>query len=167
MKMEALFSAEYPDVTVQGRWCDLYRAVDRDGTLVDAQPSDTRDLAAAEAFFRSAWTVPGVTPGRITTDGLHAYPRAIRNAFGERVMPRITRYVSNDLEQDHRGITQRYRPMCGLKTFARAAYFCRVFDEIRAFLRPQSHRNQPVTLAPRRAIPRDRFAQLMGMITAA
>jgi hypothetical protein len=52
-------------------------------------------------------------------------------------------------------------------TFATTACFCLVFDEIRAFLRPQSHRNQPVTLAQRRAIHQDRFAQLMGMIAAA
>ena len=57
--------------------------------------------------------------------------------------------------------------MCGFKTFATAAGFCLVFDEIRAFLRPQSYHNQPVTLTQRRAIYRDRFAQLMGMIAAA
>jgi putative transposase len=77
------------------------------------------------------------------------------------------RYANNHLEQDHRGIKQRYRTMCGLKTFAAAARFCRVFDEIRAFLRPQSHRNQALALAQHRAIHRERFTDLMGMITAA
>jgi putative transposase len=38
-------------VKVQGRWCDLYRAIDRDGRLIDARLSDTRDLAVTEAFF--------------------------------------------------------------------------------------------------------------------
>jgi transposase-like protein len=135
--------------------------------LVDVRLSDTRDLAAAEAFFRSAWTVTGVTPGRITTDGHDASPRAIRTLVGERGTHRTNRYLNNDLEQDHRGIKQRYRSMGGFKTFATAACFCRVFDEIRAFLRPQSHRNHPVTLAQRRAIHQDRFTQLMGMIAAA
>ena len=41
-----------------------------------------RTWEAAEAFFRSAWMVSGVTPDRITTDGHDAYPRAIRTAFG-------------------------------------------------------------------------------------
>jgi putative transposase len=153
-------------VKVQGRWCYLYRAIDRDGHLVDARLSDTRDLAAAEAFFRSAQTVTGVTPDRITTDGHDAYPRAIHNVFGDQVMHRTNRYLNNHLEQDHRGIKQRYRPMCGLNTFATAARFCRVFDEIRAFLRPQSHRNQSLTLAQRRCIHRERFAQLMGIMAA-
>jgi DDE domain len=82
-------------VKVQGQWYSLYRAIDRDGNLVDARLSDTRDLAAAEAFFRSAWTVTGVTPDRITTDGHDAYPRAIRNVFGERVTHRTNRYLNN------------------------------------------------------------------------
>jgi putative transposase len=70
-------------VRVQGQWQYLYQAIDRDGHLVDVRLSDTRDLAAAEAFFRSAWAVTGVIPDRITTDGHDAYPRAIRSFFGE------------------------------------------------------------------------------------
>jgi transposase-like protein len=82
-------------------------------------------------------------------------------------MHRTNRYLNNDVAQDHRGIKQRYRPMCGFKTFVTAGCFCRVFDEIRAFLRPQSHRNQPLTLAQRRCIHRERFAHLMAIIAAA
>jgi putative transposase len=154
-------------IRIQGHWCYLYRAIDRDGQLIDARLSDTRDLAAAEAFFRSAWTVTDVTPCRITTGGHDAYPRAIRNVFGERVTHRTNRYLNNDLEQDHRGIKQRYRPMGGFKHRHTAARFCRTFDEVRAFLRPQSRRNQPLSLAQRRDIHRDRFGQLMAMIAAA
>jgi putative transposase len=139
-------------VRVQGQWQYLYRAIDRDGNLVDARLSETRDLTAAEAFFRSAWVVTGVTPDRITTDGHDAYPRAIRNVFGDQVAHRTNRYLNNGLEQDHRGIKQRYRPMGGFKHPTTAARFCLVFDEVWAFLRPHSHRNQPLPLAQRRAI---------------
>jgi putative transposase len=152
---------------VQGTWHYLYRAIDRDGTLVDVRLSDTRDLAAAEAFFQSAWTVTGVAPDRITTDGHDAYPRAIRNVFGDHVVHRTNRYLNNHLEQDHRGIKQRYRPTYGLKTFTTAARFCSAFDEIRTFFRPQSRRNQSLTLAQRRYIHQERFAQLMGLMAAA
>jgi putative transposase len=154
-------------IKVQGRWCYLYRAIDRDGNLIDARLSDTRDFTAAEAFFRSAWTVTGVTPDRITTDGHDAYPRAIRNVFGERVTHRTNRYLNNYVEQDYRGIKQRYRPTGGLKPFATAARFSHCFDEIRAFLRPQSYRNQSLRLAQRRRIHRERFAHLMDMIAVA
>jgi putative transposase len=154
-------------VRVQGQWQYLYRAIDRHGNLVDVRLSETRDLAAAEAFFRSAWTVTGVIPDRITTDGHDAYPRAIRNVFGERVRHRTNRYLNNHLEQDHRGVKQRYRSTGGFKTFGTAARFCRLFDEIRALFRPQSHHNQRLSLTQRRRIHRDRFAQLMGMMAAA
>jgi putative transposase len=154
-------------VKVQRRWCYLYRAIDRDGNLVDTRLSDTRDFAAAEAFFRSAWTVTGVIPARITTDGHDAYPRAIRTVFGDRVIHRTNRYLNNHVEQDHRGVKQRYQSTCGLKTFGTAARFCCVVDEIRAFLRPQASRNQPSTLEQRRLIHRDRFTHLMRMMAAA
>jgi putative transposase len=64
---------------VGGRWCYLYRAVDRHGNLVDVMPSERRDLKAARAFFRSAKTVTGVVPARVTTDGHDGYPGAIRS----------------------------------------------------------------------------------------
>jgi putative transposase len=57
--------------------------------------------------------------------------------------------------------------MGGFKHGNTAARFCRAFDEVRAFLRPQSQRNQPLSLAQRRCIHRDRFAQLMGMMAVA
>jgi putative transposase len=154
-------------VRVDGRWQYLYRAIDRDGNLVDVRLSDTRDLAAAEAFFRSARAVTGVIPERMTTDGHDAYPRAIRNVFGDQVTHRTNRYLNNHLEQDHRGLKQRYRSMGGFKTFPTAARFCRLFDEIRGFFRPQSHRNQSLSLKQRRAVHQERFAQLMSLMAAA
>src|SRR4051794_25537864 len=66
---------------VHGRWCYLYRAIDRNGTLVDVLLSEHRDMAAAQAFFRSAQAVTGVTPDRVTTDGHDSYPRAIRTTL--------------------------------------------------------------------------------------
>ena len=85
-------------VRVQGQWQYLYRAIDREGNLVDVRLSDTRDLAAAEAFFRSAWAVTGVIPERITMDGHDTYPRAIRNVFGDQVMHRTNRDLNNHSE---------------------------------------------------------------------
>jgi putative transposase len=75
---------------VGGRWCYLYRAVDRNGDLVDVRLSERRDLEAARAFFRSARTVTGVTPARVTTDGHDSYPRAIRSELGRGVRHRTS-----------------------------------------------------------------------------
>ena len=73
---------------VHGRWCYLYRAIDRSGALMDVMFSEHRDMAAAQAFFRSAKAVTGMTPDRVTTDGHDSYPRAIRTELGKRVRHR-------------------------------------------------------------------------------
>jgi putative transposase len=102
-------------IKVEGRWCYLYRAIDRNGHLVDVRLSETRDLAAAKAFFRSARAVTGVTPDRVTSDGHGSYPRAIACELGEDVTHRTNQYLNNHLEQDHRGIKQRVRPITQLQ----------------------------------------------------
>ena len=35
-------------VNVKGKWCYLYRAIDRDGNLVDSMMSEKRDMEAAK-----------------------------------------------------------------------------------------------------------------------
>src|SRR6202034_1861924 len=122
-------------IRVRGRWRYLYRAIDRDGALVDVRLSEHRELAAARSFFRSAKAVTGVTPDRVTTDGHDAYPRAIRTELGKQVRHRTSRYLNNRLEQDHRGIKSRCRPMLGMMSPVSAAHYCRGYDELRNFLR--------------------------------
>ncbi len=41
-------------ITVNGRWCYLYRAIDRNGNLIDCRLSERRDLDAAKRFFIQA-----------------------------------------------------------------------------------------------------------------
>ena len=91
-------------VNVKGKWCDLYRAIDRDGNLVDSLLSEKRDMEAAQRFFKQAVDVVGHAPERVTTDGHDSYPRAIRETLGSDVLHRTNRYLNNRLEQDHRGI---------------------------------------------------------------
>jgi transposase-like protein len=57
-------------IKVHGHWRYLYRAIEGDGAVIDVMLSEHRDLAAAQAFFRSARMVTGVIPDRITTDGM-------------------------------------------------------------------------------------------------
>ena len=154
-------------IKVDRRWCYLYRAIDRNGHLVDVRLSQTRDLAAAKAFFRSARAVTGVVPDRVTSDGHSAYPRAIACELREDVTHRTNQYLNNHLEQDHRGIKQRVRPMLGFKRFTSAARFCPTHDELRNFLRPSTARNQLVSLARRRLMHTRRLCVLMKLLKAA
>ncbi len=102
-------------IKVHGKWCYLYRAIDRSGALVDVMFREHRDMAAAKAFFESAKMVTGITPDRVTTDGHDSYPRAIRTTLGKGVRHRDSQYLNNRLEQDHCGVKSRYGPMRGFK----------------------------------------------------
>jgi putative transposase len=146
-------------IKVRGRWCYLYRAIDRDGALVEVMLSERRDLAAAKRFFRSARAVTGAVPNRVTSDGHDAYPRAIRTELGKTVTHRTNTYLNNRLEQDHRGIKGRIRCMHGFGSVASASRFCRGHDELRNFLRVRSLHRQHV------AADRRRLRQLRGTAT--
>jgi len=152
---------------VGGRWCYLYRTIDKTGALVNVVFSEKRDMRAAKAFFRSAKAVTGITPDRVTTDGHDSYPRAIRSVLGRKVRHRTSRYLNNRLEQDHRGIKGRYRSMRGFKCPISAARFCRGHDELRHFLRPQSRHNQHVPAASRRLCLLCRTATVLAILQTA
>ena len=109
---------------VAGRWCYVYRVIDRDGQLIDSMLSEHRDKHAARRFLRRLVEVAGRKPLRATTDHHPAYRRAIRWILGREVQHRTTQYLNNFMEQDHRAVKQRYYPMRGFGSFASAARFC-------------------------------------------
>jgi putative transposase len=154
-------------IKVAGRWCYLYRAIDRDGNLVDSMLSETRDMEAAKRFCSQAREVVGHPPERVTTDGHDAYPRAIRESCGENVTHRYSRYLNNRLEQDHRGVKQRYYPMRGFGSFGAAARFCTAFDELRDHFRYRECMGDTVSLADQRRIFGERLAEVRALMQAA
>jgi len=152
---------------VHGKWCYLYRAIDQDGNLVDSRLSEKRDMEAAQKFFEQAVAVVGHAPEQVTTDGHRSYPRAIRETMGSEVAHRTNKYLNNRLEQDHRGIKQRYYPMRGFKTFEATARFCCAFDELRNYLRPRRTMGEPISLPEQRRAFLQRLAVLQALIQAA
>ena len=153
-------------VRVHGKWCYLYRAIDRDGNLVDSMLSEKRDMEAAKRFFKQARDVVDHAPERVTTDGHDSYPRAIRETLGNDVIHRCNRYLNNRVEQDHRGIKQRSYPMRGFGSFELASRFCRAFDEQRDYFRPRTTMGETVPLAKQRQLFQERFAFLQSLLIA-
>jgi putative transposase len=142
---------------VHGHWRYLYRAIDRNGALVDVIFSEHRDMAAAKAFFQTAKTVTDVIPDRVTRDGHDSYPRAIRTKLGEGVKHRTSPYLNNRLEQDHHGIKGRYQPMRGFKCPRSAD---RVAEAVQASLERPTRRALFAQLEQVAAY--FRFAELIG-----
>ncbi|CAA9564233.1 MAG: Integrase, catalytic region [uncultured Thermomicrobiales bacterium] len=163
----AKWHADETYLRIDGRWCYLYRAIDREGNLVEALLSEKRDMAAARRFFAQALDVVGRAPEQVTTDGHDAYPRAIRETLGDGVTHRTSRYKNNRIEQDHRGVKQRYYPMRGFRSFASAARFCTGFEEQRQYFRAQVRSGERVSLAERRCRFRERWAAAMAEMAAA
>jgi transposase-like protein len=106
-------------IKVKGQWKYLYRAVDKAGDTVDFLLRARRDKEAARRYFEKAIDQNGV-PETVTIDrsganlaGLHAV-----NAGRETpIKIRQVKYLNNVVEQDHRAIKHRTRPMLGFKSF--------------------------------------------------
>jgi transposase-like protein len=82
-------------------------------------------MAAASRFFSKAIKQHGA-PRVITLDGYAASHRAvsklkIAGILPRRVEVRSCKYLNNEIEQDHRRIKQRVRPMLGFNRFETAA----------------------------------------------
>jgi len=71
------------------------------------------------------------------------------------------------MEQDHRGIKQRYYPLRGFGAFDAAARFCPAHDELRDHLRSRRHMNETVSLAEQRRLFQDRWGEVCALMQAA
>lgn len=91
-------------VKVSGQWRYLYRAIDREGNLLDSMLSERRDKHAARRFLRRLLETSGRRPLRLTTDKHPAYQKAIRWIIGRKALHRTDRYLNNLTEQSHRHI---------------------------------------------------------------
>ena len=96
---------------------------------VDFFLSRQRDINAAKAFLRQAINGQRV-PAKVTLDAYAASHCAVADWKGDGELPkrvgvRSSKYLNNLIEQDHRRIKQRLRPMLGLKSFQTAAIVIR------------------------------------------
>jgi transposase-like protein len=118
-------------IKVRGQWKYLYRAIDSNGDTVEFWFSERRNLTAAKRFLRKALKRHG-RPERIVIDGSQTNREAIlsgdttdrlRDRTQRKLRPiriRQSRYLNNRIEQDHRAIKRRIRPMLGFKSMASA-----------------------------------------------
>jgi transposase-like protein len=115
-------------IKVRGRWMYLYRAIDSNGDTVEFWFSERRNLTAAKRFLRKALKRHG-RPERIVIDGSQTNREAIlsvdttdqlQDRSRRKLKPiriRQSAYLNNRIEQDHRAIKRRVRPMLGFQSF--------------------------------------------------
>ena len=111
-------------IKVKGKWKYLYRAISRLGNTIDFMLSASRNQRAAYRFFKKILKKQD-SPEIINTDKNPAYPLVIKQLKSENFLKQTTifkrnKYLNNILEQDHRFIKKRIRPMLNFKYFQTA-----------------------------------------------
>src|SRR4051795_12592683 len=110
-------------IKVRGQWRYLYRAIDKHGAPVDFLLTATRDLEAAERFFRKMLQEePLLSPDRIGTDGAGAYPPALTAARKDGLLARtpvhyVTKHLQQGIESDHFWVKRPMPRIGGFQAF--------------------------------------------------
>lgn len=128
-------------IKINGKWVYLYRAVDSYGNTIEFLLRKYRDAVAAKAFFRKAFKNNGI-PGSVTIDKSGSNTCAL-NSFNEKqpeeqkIEIRQNKYLNNIIEQDHRFIKKRTKPMLGFKSFRSAKITIAGIENIRIIQKGQ------------------------------
>jgi transposase-like protein len=134
-------------IKVRGHWSFRYQAADKAGQTIDFRLSRIRDVARAKAFFKKAIRHEGRSPHTIALDGHAASDRAVREMrtgglLPKRAVVRSSEYLNNLIEQAHRGVKSRTRPMPGFKNFESAAITIAGVELLRRIHKDQFALNQ-------------------------
>jgi len=110
-------------IKIKGKNAYLYRAVDSEGSTIEFYVSENRDKDSAKKFIRKALKgTHNQQPRVITTDKYITTEMAIieEQYYGDlscRTEHRMAKYLNNIIEQDHRFIKRKLKPMLGFKTY--------------------------------------------------
>lgn len=131
-------------VKVKGKWCYLYRALDKRGHTIDFYLSRTRNAKAAKRFLGKAlkslksWDHPQT----INTDKASAYVSALSDLKQEGKCPPKTehksvKYLNNRIEADHGKLKRLIKPTLGFKSLKTAFATIKGFEVMRMFRKGQ------------------------------
>ena len=128
-------------IKVNGKWVYLYRAIDSCGDTIEFLLRKHRDAAAAKAFFRKAFKSNDI-PKKVVIDKSSSNTSAL--TYFNKNLPKeqkITilqnKYLNNLIEQDHRFIKKRTKPMLGFKSFRSAKITIAGIENIRMIQKGQ------------------------------
>jgi putative transposase len=128
-------------IKLNGKWIYLYRAVKKEGNTIDFLLRAKRDAIAAKAFFRKTFKHQS-RPDKVTVDksgsnkaALDACNQGIEE--GKTIEIRQVKYLNNIIEQAHRFVKKRTRPMLGFKNFHSASMTITGIENIRMIQKRQ------------------------------
>ena len=128
-------------IKLNGKWIYLYRALDSIGNTIEFLLRKHRDAAAAKSFFRKAFKHNAI-PAKVTIDksgsDISALTSANKNLPEDKqIEVRQIKYLNNIVEQDHRFIKKRTKPMLGFKNFHSAKITITGIENIRIIQKKQ------------------------------
>jgi len=128
-------------IKVKGAWVYLYRAVDSAGNTIEFLLREKRDAEAAKAFFRKAFK-NNYYPEKVAIDKSGSNISALN--YTNDILPedqqieiRQNKYLNNIVEQDHRFIKKRTKPMLGFKSFDSAEVTITGIENVRMIQKNQ------------------------------
>ncbi|MEU7473027.1 IS6 family transposase [Streptomyces sp. NPDC044984] len=125
-------------IKVNGEQKYLWRAVGRDGDVLDILVHNRRDKAAAGRFLRGPMTKTRAVPRVIVTDKLRSYSAAHREVMPS-VEHRSHKGLNNRAENSHQPTRQREGVMKGFRSGGGAQRFPSVFSGVSPHFRPRRH----------------------------
>ncbi len=128
-------------IKLNGNWIYLYRAVDSMGNTIEFLLRKHRDKAAAKAFFRKAFKNNGL-PEKVVIDKSGSNTSALKSKneslnLDKQITVLQNKYLNNIMEQDHRFIKKRTKPMLGFKNFHSAKITITGIENIRIIQKNQ------------------------------
>ena len=145
---------------VAGEWAYLYRAIDKNGEIIDFMLSPRRTAKSARRFLGKALRLRGECPPEtINTDQNEAYGKAIRahkkaGDLAESVEHRQIKYLNNRLEADHGALKRLIHPTRGFKTLPTASATIKGFEVMRMIRKGQCLMLEPGTTGEMRFVNR-------------
>src|SRR5438045_4686581 len=116
-------------IKIAGKKHWLWRAVDRDGTVLDVLVQSRRDKRAAKRLLRKLLKKQGRAPRVLLTDKLASYPAA-KQELMPGVEHRRHKGLNNRAENSHQPTRRRERQMKRFKSAGHAQRFLSAHDQI-------------------------------------
>ncbi len=128
-------------IKLNGKWVYLYRVLDSLDNTVDFLLRKHRDKPAALAFFRKAFRENNV-PEKVVIDKSGSNTAALNDLNTEvpenyKIKVIQTKYLNNLVEEDHRFIKKRTKPMLGFKSFHSAEMTITGIENVRMIQKKQ------------------------------
>ena len=152
-------------VRIDGEMFYLWRAVDREGEVVESFVTKTRDKSAALRFMKKALKRHG-SPKAITTDGLRSCKAAIME-LGAAEKQEIGGYANNRAENSHLPLRRRERAMLRFRQMKSLPEFASVHSSLHNHFSLERHFVDRKTFKERRSLACTEWQSLVALSVTA